>query len=119
MKVIQDLWDVYDDCKTDGWDNYDAQAVAGETFEISRHFLDKLLGNHIRPPEIAADPDGEISFEWYERDDLVFAISVSPQRKLAYAGILGQEKTHGIEHFGNHIPPIIFKYLRKYFSRLL
>lgn len=120
-KIFEELWDVYDECKNEGWDGYGAQPVSVEDFEISFEFLKLLVKPSlgIKPPEIAADPDGEITFEWYEENGSVFAVGISAHRKLSYAGILTGKKIHGTENFGVDIPPVILCFLLKHFSQLI
>src|SRR5437016_10231361 len=49
---------------TDNWDGYGAQAVSYGVKLRAQEFLDALPAGVPRPT-IAADPDGEVAFEWY------------------------------------------------------
>ena len=78
--------------------------------ELAYPFL-RLLPKEIRPPEIGVDPDGEVVLEWDMRPLETFAVSVSPQNELAYAGIFGRSKVHGVEFFTDEIPKRILAIL--------
>ncbi len=68
-------------------------------------------------PEILAEPDGEIGFEWYKDKDSVFVISVSGNNIITYAGLFGtSNKTHGTEYFADELPRIILENIRRLFS---
>src|SRR5262249_38718379 len=45
-----------------------------------------LLPKSLPLPEIAADPDGEIAFDWLGSSGRVFSVSVNGLGRLAYAG---------------------------------
>lgn len=61
-------------------------------------------------PEISADPDGEISFEWISPSDRMFSVSISAQSRLAYAGWFGKEsRVHGTEYLGESCPESIIQ----------
>src|ERR1700738_1782967 len=48
-------------------------------------------------PEVSADPDGEISFDWAGPSGEMFSVSVNNQNRLAYAGWFGEKnRIHGI-----------------------
>src|SRR4051812_42803783 len=51
------------------WDGYGAAPVSDQTYERARVFLACLPVN-VPTPDIAADPDGEISFEWSRSPNL-------------------------------------------------
>jgi len=114
-RVELELWKVYDDCKVDDWDGYGAIGVSKEGYEVAREFLEQLP-NFIANPEVSADPDGEISFEWFKSNDVIFAVSISSSLKLSFAGTFHSESVLGIENFGLEIPQAILKPLSKHFS---
>ena len=65
-------------------------------------------------PEISAEPDGEIAFDWHEGVG-TFSVSVGPGGVLNYAGLFGKNKVYGTEYWGDEIPgPIIDNVVRLY-----
>ena len=59
-------------------------------------------------PEVSADPDGEISFDWAGPTGEMFSVSVNKQYRLAYAGWFGEgSRVHGIEKLADGCPPQI------------
>src|SRR5687768_13219806 len=68
------------------WDGYSARGVSRGTYEAARAFLD-ALPHSIPDPEIAAEPDGDIAFEWYAAPRLVVSVSIDALGHLTYAAL--------------------------------
>lgn len=94
------------------WDGYGAEPVTRETGEIAHALLD-AFPTYLPAPEIAADPDGEMSFEWHAGYRRVFSISVASNRRLSYAGLDGLGSVHGTDAFRGQVPlPVLFHLVR-------
>lgn len=107
-----DLEEVYQECQTDYWDGYGGRAVGLTAFEEAQRFCE-LLPFSVPSPEVAADPDGEIAFEWRQGPDGAFSVSIGPNHRLTYAGIFGPNRVHGVEHFGDEFPQAILNELSR------
>ena len=60
-------------------------------------FLEALpLGTE--SPEISAEPDGAIAFEWYRTPRKVLSASVDPDGSIYYAALLGTSRRHGVDY---------------------
>ena len=92
-----------DEASSDNWDGYGANVYNKDSLTEAIRFID-MLPTTIPLPEVSTDPDGEISFEWYNKPTWIFSISFSSSKELIYAGKFGQNKIHGVEYFGNEIP---------------
>ncbi len=110
--VLKSLEEILHECQHEGWDGYGATAVLEESVSKAVNFLE-LFQPGLQMPEVSADPDGEISFEWFKATDRVFSISVGTNGELSYAGIFGPNKTHGVEIFKDQIPKVIFDNLNR------
>lgn len=65
-------------------------------------------------PEVSADPDGEISFDWARPSGEMFSVSVNKQNRLAYAGWFGEgSRVHGIEQMADGCPQEIVRGIAK------
>lgn len=65
-------------------------------------------------PEVSADPDGEISFDWAGPSGEMFSVSVNKQNRLAYAGWFGEgSRVHGIEQMADGCPQQIVRGIAK------
>ncbi len=65
-------------------------------------------------PEVSADPDGEISFDWIAPSGQMFSVSVNKQNRLAYAGWFGEKsRIHGIEQLAESCPQQILRGIEK------
>jgi hypothetical protein len=72
--------------------------------------LASLLPPSIPAPEIAFDPDGEISFDWLGPANKIFSVSVDRSGRLAYAGRFGEKKkNNGVEQLSDVCPPEIIQ----------
>lgn len=92
--TFQNLDEVYSECNFKNWDGYKAQPISFETVNTAKNFL-KLLPFGFPSPDIGAEPDGAITFEWYKNSNKVISISINPDGKLYYASINGSKKCHG------------------------
>lgn len=102
----------YKDCSSENWDGYGAKPVSIDSVNEAREFISRLPS--IFPmPEIVAEPSGEIGLEWYKDKNKLFALSFNGRKIIAYAGIFGSNKTHGVEYFENSIPSIIIDSLKR------
>jgi hypothetical protein len=65
-------------------------------------------------PEVSADPDGEISFDWAGPSGEMFSVSVDKHNRLAYAGWFGEKsRIHGIEQLAESCPKEIIRGIEK------
>ncbi len=114
--AIERLDEVYNECSEANWDGYGAKPISHETYFEARKLLTMIPLSFLMP-EILAEPDGEIGFEWYKDKDSVFVISVSGNNIITYAGLFGtSNKTHGTECFADELPRIILENIRRLFS---
>ena len=55
-------------------------------------------------PQIAAEPDGAISFEWYRSPEKVISVSINPGGQFYYASLFGTQQKHGKGSVSSGIP---------------
>lgn len=103
---------VCEECTTSGWDGYGAEPVKLQAGEYALSFL-ALLPVGTPAPSVSADPDGDITLEWYESPRQTLSVSVSPDGLLHYAALIGASKHHGsVPFYGNMphtIPDLIYQ----------
>jgi hypothetical protein len=88
-------------------------AVSDETARQAITFA-MLLPKAAPIPEVAPDPDGEISFDWFGKAGKVFSISIGADGRISYAGRFSDKsKIHGIEQLSDACPPEILFGLEK------
>jgi hypothetical protein len=112
--LFQELDEVFEECSVDNWDGYDAKPINVKS-QIEAIRFARNLPTTIPTPEIAADPDGEISFEWYEGPRRVLTVSIGSHNKATYAGLFGLNKVNGEESFYDEIPKAILDNLNRLF----
>jgi hypothetical protein len=115
-KPVQDLllqlYQVLKECGRSNWDGYGAESVLFETYEKAKRFA-QALPFGIPVPEVSAEPDGEITFEWFATPARVFSVSVGPNNELNYAGLFGASRTYGTEVFHDEIPEVVLSHIKR------
>jgi len=103
---------VYTVVQTENWDGEGAARVEPSTFDYAKQFLDALPSS-IPVPEIVADIDGEILFEWNQCRRQNLSVSVGRDGTLTYAGLFGYRKKHGVEYIQEGLPMDIADCLKR------
>ncbi len=115
-KSLQDtytqLYQVLEECGHPDWDAYGAQPILFESYENAKRFV-RALPFGFSSPEVSAEPDGEVTFEWYSTPTRVFSVSVGPHNELNYAGLFGASRTYGTEVFHDEIPEVILSHIKR------
>lgn len=94
------------------WDSKGGEPLDPWSVAASRRFL-TLMPVTFPAPHIAADPDGEVSFEWKSDKGWLFSLSFAPDQSITYAGLFGIARARGVEYFGDEIPASILDGLRR------
>jgi hypothetical protein len=116
LDALERLYATYSECSRAGWDGYDASAASYESYVSAKRFIESFPPK-FASPEIAIDPDGEVSLEWYCDPGRVFSVSISANAELTYAGKFSlNEKTHGTVPFAGELPQVILENIRRLFS---
>jgi hypothetical protein len=110
--LLRQLYQVLEECGRSNWDGYEAQSVLFETYEKAKRFA-QALPFGTPAPEVSAEPDGEITFEWFATPTRVFSVSVGPNNELNYAGLFGASRTYGTEVFHDEIPEVVLTHIKR------
>jgi|FLOH01.1.fsa_nt_gi hypothetical protein len=97
-QLISDLREITAECAHQDWDGYGAQAVSDTVILRAEAFI-RALPESIPAPEISAEPDGQISFDWLPSRTRTFTLSVNAGNRLAYAWIDGANRGNAAEAF--------------------
>lgn len=110
--VVDELKQVYAECLEPNWDGYGARPMSETTYQLAYQFLDALpLGLPL--PSIGAEPDGHLTLEWHYSPRWTLSVSVSPERELHYAALLGTSKAYGTEAFFGEVPMSILNLIHR------
>ena len=113
QSLSDELLTTYKKCRKENWDGEDADSVKIETIYYAIMFI-KQLPKYLPTPEISADNDGEISFEWYKDKNHMLFLSISPEGRISYAGRYGtKSKANGEEWIYDEIPEEILQKIIK------
>ena len=95
------LWNYRNECKRavrellntageQSWDGADADPVMEDTVEVALEISDQLPSD-VGIPEISADPEGNIEFDWQLDNGTMFTISVGRVGDIAISGLCAGE----------------------------
>jgi hypothetical protein len=110
--LFHQLYEVSEECGSANWDGYGAMPISFEAFEKAKQFI-LSIPYGIPVPEVSAEPDGEITFEWFSSPSRVFSVSVGPNNELTYAGLFGASRTYGTEVFYDEIPEVVLSHVKR------
>ena len=96
----------YETARVEDWDGEGSARIEPSTYDYASQFL-RLLPSTIPVPEIDADTDGEILFEWDLGRRRVFSVSVGRDGTLTFAALFGYRKIHGTEPLREALPLVI------------
>ena len=106
---IDELLTVFENVKQKYWDGYDASPILPTTLIYAQRFIHGLP-YHIPSPDISAEPDGDIAFEWYRGQDKMFNVSIGANSSMIYIGRFGEhERVDGETRFIHRIPDEVLK----------
>jgi len=111
-KILEGLLKAREEHSVDNWDGYGAKGVNIDSYNYGLNF-GLSLPPSIPVPEIYVNPDGYVTFEWYEGKRKVFSISIGDRNELAYAGLYGSSKTYGVEYMYEEIPENIIRNINR------
>ena len=116
-EVINALLDAYSSCRNRGWDGYDAEPVSRNSLEAAYRLADRIP-YHVSLPEIGAEPDGNLTMEWYTSPSQLLNLSISSNGKLHYAAIFADGSSHyGTENGLSGFPFILKVLIEKVMER--
>ena len=111
-EALKELVSIKEHCTFPGWDGYDAEPVRRKTIWSAYRFLEALPPG-FPTPSVGAEPDGDITLEWYRSPRKTISVSVSPDDNLHYSALLGPNKYYGTEAFFGEVPASILELVRR------
>ena len=115
VEALRALQQSVRDALVPNWDGYDANAVSAATYSWAYKFLMALPGV-IPMPEVAVNPNGDISFEWYRDAQHVLSVSIDERGLLYYSGLFGPKSTYGTDQFAEELPDEIARQIQRHLS---
>jgi hypothetical protein len=110
--ALSDLVSVKRECSMPNWDGYGGSPVRSETVWQAWQVLESLPPG-IPEPTIGAEPDGDVTMEWYQSPRRTLSVSVSAEGLLHYSALIGPNKQFGTEAFPGELPTTIGTLIRR------
>ncbi len=112
QSAYEELINIWEECKTDNWDGYNALPIQKQTFKNTYSFIKSLpLGYTL--PSVGVEPDGHLTLEWYKHPRWTISISISPEGILYYAALFGNSDVRGSEIFSWEISRNLFDLIQR------
>lgn len=108
------LWEAWQPCQQADWDGEGADAIEHDTYQIA-YLLIESLPNGFPPPSISAEPDGNLSLEWYKHPRRLLSVSVCPDGTLYWAALVGSEDPRGSCQFFDEFPKTLLYWIGRVF----
>ncbi len=80
------------------WDGEGAEPIDMMAVITAESFI-QALPESLQMPELAPEPDGQISLDWVHSKGRVFSMSVGKSGRLSYAWIDGADQGHAVARF--------------------
>jgi hypothetical protein len=103
-QLISELRELAAECAAEDWDGYGALPIKRSVLLRAEAFI-RALPDSIPAPEISAEADGQISFDWLPSRTRTFTLSVNAGNRLAYAWIDGANRGNAAEVFDSGCLP--------------
>lgn len=81
---LAELKRVARECAEADWDGYGAAPVDPGAVEVAEKAI-RALPKGVSPPDVSADPDGEVSLTWFGADRSSISVSINADGRLSYA----------------------------------
>ena len=102
-ELLSEMYDVAEELSRPGWNGGDEAPVSQEAF-YKAYCLAEALPSEIPNPTVGADPDGELTFEWYRGPRHLLSLSIAAEGVIHYVARIGPNKHHGVEEFFDEMP---------------
>ena len=113
--AMGELIDAFDGCHRRAAEGEEVEPVRADTFARARALL-LSLPNAFPAPEIAAEEDGSIVFDWLREQNRLLSVTLTPKGRLIYAGVFEDRSVRGIEPFEGELPEPILSSLRRLYK---
>jgi hypothetical protein len=109
--AMAELIDAFEGRHQRAADGSEVRPVRADTFARARALL-LSLPNALPAPEVAAEEDGSIVFDWLREQSRLLSVTLTPGGRLIYAGVFEDRTVRGIEPFEGELPEPILSSLR-------
>lgn len=92
--IAASLAEISSAAATANWDGFGAEAVSTQTLSQTRQILAMLqilLPQTTPPPDVLAEPDGEICIDWTAESARTISISIGAHGRINFAARFGEE----------------------------
>jgi hypothetical protein len=107
---------VWNEVREPNWDGYDALPVPHEALINARTIVNSLPRD-VPAPSASAEPDGQLTLEWYRNPRCTLSVSVGHENELHFAALFGNDSVCGTVSFGEQMPASIVQLIRQVYAQ--
>lgn len=108
--VMRRIREVCEELQDDADNGFAVNTVHPLTRGWAQIFL-RRLPTWVADPDVGADPNGDLTFEWYSGRDHVLSISLAPNGEVVYAYANGRRRESGCDDVTHGLPDNILELL--------
>ncbi len=110
--VFNELEELSMEASHQNWDNLGSAPLDSDTYQMAKRFLLALPAS-LPAPELTADRDGEVNFDWFGPNGQIFSTSLRKDGRIAYAGQFSPRiRSSGVEEFNDAVPKKIVECIK-------
>ena len=107
--LISQAWEIFNESQSPGRKADGESPVKTVALKEAIDFI-RACPDGTTLPEIAADPDGGVCFEWISSRHRMLSLSLDGSGRIAFAWLDGTDKGHGVARFyAGQIPRLILE----------
>jgi hypothetical protein len=99
-QALNELDAVREEARVEGWNGYGAMPLHPDAYGNAKLFLE-ALPTTAPAPEVAADPDGDVSLDWLFGPRKALTVSISATGRCTFAWMRGMRTYRGTEWLDN------------------
>lgn len=112
-RALEQLASLIAECALPDWDGYGARPVDPWAAQAAEKII-RALPEGFPIPELAVDPDGEVSLDWIGSRYRRLSMSVGSGARLPFAWLDGTDKGHAVSGFdGQQLPERLLAEVRR------
>jgi hypothetical protein len=95
-RTLDELELVRQEASVEGWDGYEGKPMHPDAYLNAKLFIG-ALPTTAPPPEVSADPDGDVALDWFFAPRKALSVSISGAGRCTFAWIFGHRTFRGTD----------------------
>jgi len=114
-ELLKRVDELYRTCSKSNWDNEGSRALYRSVRRPAEKLIESLPST-FPYPDINADDDGDLLFEWYKTQKDFFIVTVTTQNRMTYLSFRGDDISKGNIAFEDKFPVVFETHLQSLYG---